>query len=332
MFVQCPNMGICAETFGEGNKVGALPQLPKVELTGSQASSYGNALATQPNSIKWLLKTPHGSEIVPGRETQLRRVMKAYCQEHDVLGLTEETTHLRSMSPNMPANPLNFLAAELRRHLDQPTQSRMDQFSATLAESSSNVPQQLVVAVEPVDSLGTVTRGMDFIVQVRVCRTRGECTAQSSLLPAVFQPCDKMTGISSSSFQLECPIGENEVALEVELVGFAHVPVLKAMIRCGKCRPGESKKVDSASKTWFCVTCADNQYVVDPNNAAHSCQACPTGGSCNGSAFTPLPGKCFSKSLYIVSLFSEYSRPLTFENLCQAQSGSETTLQVSTVL
>ena len=126
-------------------------------------------------------------------------------------------------------------------------------------------------------------------------------------------------------------MGADKVALEVTLVRFAEVPVLRALIQCGQCRAGESRTEDSVSNTWFCVACADNEYVVDPNNAAHSCQACPTGGSCNGSAFTPLAGKKISKSLCIVRLFSEYSRSLTFENLSQAQIGSETTIPVSTV-
>ena len=117
----------------------------------------------------------------------------------------------------------------------------------------------------------------------------------------VYEPFDPQTGVSSSSFQLECPrgMGADKVALEVALVRFAEVPVLRALIRCGKCRAGESRVEDRASDTWFCVACAANEYVVDPNNAAHSCQACPAGGSCNASAFTPLPGQKNPNSLSI---------------------------------
>jgi hypothetical protein len=130
------------------------------------------------------------------------------------------------------------------------------------------------------------------VAEVRVCRTLGPCTKDSALLPVVYQPFDPQTGVSSSSFQLECPLGMggNKVALEVALVRFAEVPVLRALIQCSPCRAGESRTEDKASDTWFCVACAGNQYVMDPNNAAHSCQTCPAGGSCNGSAFTPLPG------------------------------------------
>ena len=108
----------------------------------------------------------------------------------------------------------------------------------------------------------------------------------------VYEPFDPQTGVSSSSFQLECPrgMGGNKVALEVALVRFAEVPVLRALIQCSQCRAGESRTEDKASDTWFCVACAGIQYVMDPDNAAHSCQSCPAGGSCNGSDFTPLPG------------------------------------------
>jgi len=130
------------------------------------------------------------------------------------------------------------------------------------------------------------------VAEVRVCRTLGPCTKDSALLPVVYEPFDPHTGVSSSSFQLECPLGMggNKVALEVALVRFAEVPVLRALIQCSQCRAGESRTEDKASDTWFCVACAGNQYVMDPNNAAHSCQSCPAGGSCNGSDFTPLPG------------------------------------------
>ena len=130
------------------------------------------------------------------------------------------------------------------------------------------------------------------VAEVRVCRTLGPCTKDAALLPVVYAPFDPQTGVSSLSFQLECPLGTggNQVALEVALVRFAEVPVLRALIQCSQCREGQSRTEDKASDTWFCVACAANEYVMDPNNAAHSCQACPAGGSCNGSAFTPLPG------------------------------------------
>ena len=182
------------------------------------------------------------------------------------------------------------------------SQCSLCQITAQSTRSSSTGPQQLAVAVQPLDSFGSVVRGLDdMIAEVRVCRALGPCTKDSVLLPVVYEPFDPQTGVSSSSFQLECPrgMGADKVALEVALVRFAEVPVLRALIRCGKCRAGESRVEDRTSDTWFCVACAATEYVVDPNNAAHSCQACPAGGSCNGSAFTPLPGQKNPNSLSI---------------------------------
>ena len=228
VYVECSNIGTCAEAFDADNKIGALPQLPKVEFTGSQASSYGygDTLATLPASMRWQGGASLDVEIVPSRASAGR---------HDL--------------------------------------------------------EYLVVAVQSLDAMGSVARGLEgVIIEVRVCRSRGACTIDSALLPVVYEPFDRETGVSSFSFQLECPLGSNEAALEVGLVRFTHVPVLRTLIQCGKCPSGESKTEDSTSGTWFCVACADNQYVMDPNNAAHSCQDCPAGGSCNGSNFTPLLG------------------------------------------
>ena len=71
VYVECSDMGsICTETFSKNNTIGALPQLPKVEFTGSQASFYGNALATQPASMRLHEKVSCGVEIVPSRTSQ----------------------------------------------------------------------------------------------------------------------------------------------------------------------------------------------------------------------------------------------------------------------
>ena len=34
----------------------------------------------------------------------------------------------------------------------------------------------------------------------------------------------------------------------------------------------------------MCIQCALGTYIVDPNNAAHSCEACPAGAECTGGA------------------------------------------------
>ena len=36
--------------------------------------------------------------------------------------------------------------------------------------------------------------------------------------------------------------------------------------------------------TWVCIQCEAGTYIVDPNNAAHSCEQCPAGAVCSGGA------------------------------------------------
>ena len=70
IFVECKDMGsICTESFGEGNKIGALPDLPKVEFARNSASSYGNTLATKAVSMVWH-DQPNTSliDLVPGQQ------------------------------------------------------------------------------------------------------------------------------------------------------------------------------------------------------------------------------------------------------------------------
>jgi hypothetical protein len=70
VFVECSNIGVsCTEAFGDDNKIGALPQLPKVELAGNSASAYGNNVATKATTML----DHEGAnrsiiELVPGQE------------------------------------------------------------------------------------------------------------------------------------------------------------------------------------------------------------------------------------------------------------------------
>ena len=71
VFVECTNVGaVCAEVFSEDNKIGVLPQLPKVEFSGNAASSYGNNIATKATTM---LNHDGGNrsivELVPGQES-----------------------------------------------------------------------------------------------------------------------------------------------------------------------------------------------------------------------------------------------------------------------
>ena len=224
IYVACSALKECEEVFDNENVIGALPELPKVELTGSTSSLYGDRLATQPAALTWYLGAPEGSQVVPSRTNQI-----------------------------------------------------------------VDAAQLLVFAVRPVDSLGSIAIGLDDIVEVRVCGATGECTKDDLITPLVFATFDKISAVSSLEFQIECPIEEDKIAIEVELIKY-EVPALRASVNCGRCRPGESKTEDSNTRTWFCAPCAENQYVVDSNNAAHKCQECPQGAECDRGAFASVKG------------------------------------------
>jgi hypothetical protein len=70
VFVECTNIGVsCAEAFGNDNKIGALPQLPKVELAGNSASAYGNNVATKATTMLYREGANRSIiELVPGQE------------------------------------------------------------------------------------------------------------------------------------------------------------------------------------------------------------------------------------------------------------------------
>ena len=69
VFVECDNIGVsCAEAFGENNKIGSLPELPKVEMAGNSASAYGNNIATKATTMLDREANRSIIELVPGQE------------------------------------------------------------------------------------------------------------------------------------------------------------------------------------------------------------------------------------------------------------------------
>ena len=82
VFVDCMHVGIdCVNVFGANNTIGALPAVPKLEMTGSLSFKYGDWIATQPASIEWYPKSPHASVLVPSKSGS------QYIQSQSVLAL-----------------------------------------------------------------------------------------------------------------------------------------------------------------------------------------------------------------------------------------------------
>ena len=146
-------------------------------------------------------------------------------------------------------------------------------------------------SVKLYDDLNALVRGSNDLAEVRICAPESSCDRTNSLIPARFHAFDKETGVCQVDAPFECPIGSNEAILEIHLVGTAGVPPLRGKIICHDCLGGQSRthtshvrirqETDNNLGTWRCEECSYNEYVVDPNNAAHSCQPCPSGDLCS---------------------------------------------------
>jgi hypothetical protein len=81
VYVNCEEMGLCAEVFAETNTLGVLPQLPKVECSGTKLSAYGNFIATKPSQMKWHKKDNSSIQVVliPGQQPLTLSVMLFDC-------------------------------------------------------------------------------------------------------------------------------------------------------------------------------------------------------------------------------------------------------------
>jgi len=80
VFAECTNIGAsCTEAFGDDNKIGALPQLPKVELAGNSASAYGNNVATKATTMLYH-EGANSSITVPIQKVHVLRYQPAFPQ------------------------------------------------------------------------------------------------------------------------------------------------------------------------------------------------------------------------------------------------------------
>jgi hypothetical protein len=163
---------------------------------------------------------------------------------------------------------------------------------------------QVVFGVEVLDAMGQLIKGLDDVLEVMVCGHGGgtsECSKESVLSPVIFQAFDSQ-GRSQGAYYVQCPVEQDTVVMELSLNRYFAVKKLRAVITCGACRDGESKTEEgqgllasntplqplasktplqlsraSSKRTWYCKRCSVSQYVVDPNNPAHSCHDCPAG-------------------------------------------------------
>ena len=164
-------------------------------------------------------------------------------------------------------------------------------YSAPFYESILNyVPGQQILnlTVIRVDGMQFIIPAdtTDAVLSVVLCSALEEpesCNIYTSLIPAAFY------GFNLEGFCLiegkqmfACGLNETSVALEISLVGSSFTP-LRKLLDCLPCGKGESRQDSQLDGTWTCLSCAANQYVIDPNNPHFQCQLCPQGAACNGN-------------------------------------------------
>jgi hypothetical protein len=130
-------------------------------------------------------------------------------------------------------------------------------------------------------------RGSDFICQSRVCvPPHSACRDQDSLVAPEFHSMDSEGRITVRQAHVPCSKHSSSVILQVSLVLYDQVLLSTSSVQCLPCTHGQSRVEDSRKGVWYCVACADNQYILDPNNPSHSCQDCPVGAICEGNSLT----------------------------------------------
>jgi hypothetical protein len=142
-------------------------------------------------------------------------------------------------------------------------------------------------SVTLLDDRGSTVRGSDFICKSRVCiAPQSACGDQDSLVVPEFHSMDAYGQFMVNQVHVPCSKRSNEVILQVSLVLYDQVLMSTSTIQCLPCTRGQSRVEDSRQGVWYCVACADNQYILDPNNPAYSCQDCPVGAICDGNSLT----------------------------------------------
>ncbi len=152
------------------------------------------------------------------------------------------------------------------------------------------------------DGLGALIRGSDSVARSRVCSsaTSGVCLDDAASLTAVsFVPFDPATGRAAvaGGAPLVCTGGAASSIVQFSVMGASLSPLVVS-VSCLSCPPTSSRRNEPSGRSWRCVPCRSNQFVVDSNNPAHTCRDCPAGAICNGSSlFGALEG-----SVWVVDL------------------------------
>ncbi len=139
------------------------------------------------------------------------------------------------------------------------------------------------------DDLGNQVKRSDLVCKAMVCsssRPLSECNDLNALVPPQFHLMDDTGAFVIEQYRVPCSLGADSVYLQALLVSYDYLLHSTPFILCLPCGSGQSITVDSTNRNWYCVKCAKNQYVLDPNNILFSCQNCPQGAVCDGNSLS----------------------------------------------
>jgi predicted outer membrane repeat protein len=210
-----------------------------------------------------------------------------------------------------PSNKFGFLPSVPKHSFKGNVAAYGDDFASNPAhlrlldvgEDLTLVPgqQKLLAGAEILDSLRRRCRRVDEVLMVSVCRYAGEkiggetCSIRSAVSAITYYNAEPETGLIAVAQDFSCPMEYGAVqdiyaTVHASLVSFSAVKSQQFRVRCGWCRAGESRQVSADGKSWVCTKCANNEFVMDPNNFVHKCSPCPVQATCDGKTMTPQVG------------------------------------------
>jgi hypothetical protein len=185
--------------------------------------------------------------------------------------------------------------------------------------------ETLQTSVTLQDDRGNTVRDSDFICRSRVCvPPLAACGDQDSLVTPEFHLMDAEGHFRVEQPQVPCSKRSTAVILQISLVLYDQVLLSTSSIQCLPCVRGQSRAEDSLRGVWYCEACADNQYILDPNNPAYSCQDCPIGATCDGNSLTGKVEGSVWKQDYRSGLYILEACPLGYEMI--GSDGSKNSL------
>ena len=287
-------------TFGPGcvdmlNATLALPLAggpqQQVFFSANRALGWGNDLATAPARIDFVQQL-EGAAPASSQATDMTRVTSLQSSINDRMHLVQTEISNNGMGSNQSRSILSHNSMY----------SSSERMLGLESDMTATSDRQYVPGLDTInftvilfDNRSMIVRGSNDVVRVRVCASvaNGDCFDDAaSLIPVPFFPFNSQTGLCTAAGgqPIVCASGERSVNVQFSLAGSEIAPLV-ASVLCLPCPPGSAQQEDLIHGSWQCVRCGPDQYVLDSNNPSYTCENCPAGAKCNGSAlYSLVPG------------------------------------------